>query len=54
MEMIREAREMQRELDNDTGRFLCNLRKEDIKKKMNSGGKIKTNKPVKYWNILRW
>lgn len=31
--MTREAKEMQRESDNDIGRFLCNLSKEDYKQK---------------------
>lgn len=37
--MTGEAREMQRESDNDIGRFLCNLSKEDCKQKMNGGKK---------------
>lgn len=50
--MIREAREMQRELDNDIGRYLCNLREEDFKQKKNTEWG-KRNKPVKYGNSLQ-
>ena len=41
---------MQRESDNDTGRFLCNLRKEDFKQAMNGGGEKERDSEISQSN----